>query len=78
MRKKKKRDMLSFRIELATQLIGSFSSRQRAGGRPHSSEHVQLDRLNPSLGHWPMQMSNKGRCVVCLDLISKKSLPTAS
>ncbi len=50
-RGRKKRDMLSFVIELATPLIDSFSSRQRAGGRPRSSEHVQLDRLNPSLGH---------------------------
>ena len=73
---REKKDMLSFRIELATELIGCFPSPERAAGRPRSSEHVQLDRLNPSLGHWPIQLSSKGRCVVCLEIVRKKSLPT--
>ena len=37
---RKKRDMLSFRLQLAKELIGSFSSRQRGGGRPRSAEHI--------------------------------------
>ena len=52
-RGRKKRDVLSFRLELAKRLIGNFSSRQQAGGRPRSTEHAQLDRLNPNVGHWP-------------------------
>ena len=52
-RGRKKRDILSFRLDLAKQLIGSFSSRLRVGGRPRSAEHVLLDRLNSNLGHWP-------------------------
>ncbi len=63
--------MLSFRIELAIELVGYFCSRQRAAGRPQSSEHVQFDRLNLSLGHWPIHTSSKGR-----ETIRKKYLPT--
>ena len=53
-RGRKMRDVLSYRLKLARELIGTFSSRQRVGGRPHSTEHVLLDRLNPNLGHWLM------------------------
>ncbi len=56
----KKRDMLSFRLELAKQLIGSFSTRCRSAGRPRSVEHLQLDRLNVNLGHWPKHADRKG------------------
>ena len=38
-KQRKKRNMLSFRLKLAKELVGSFSSRQRVGGRPRSSEH---------------------------------------
>jgi len=31
--------------ELASEVIGTFRSRQHPG-RPHSTEHVQMDRLN--------------------------------
>ncbi len=54
--------MLSFRLELAKQLIGSFSTRCRSAGRPQSVEHLQLDRLNVNLGHWPKH--RKGNCAV--------------
>ncbi len=58
--------MLSFRLELAKELIGSFCSRQRVGGRPRSAEHLLLDRLNLNLGHWPIHVSKKGDCYVCM------------
>ncbi len=45
-RGRKKREMLSFRLELAKQLIGSFSTRCHSAGRPRSVEHLQLDILN--------------------------------
>ena len=73
-RGRKKRNMLSFRLELAKELVGSFSSRQRVGGRPRSSEHELLDRLNPNLGHWPMHVSRKGNCTVCLAMKRKQGL----
>ncbi len=38
-------------LELAKQLIGSFSTRCYSAGRPRSVEHLQLDRLNVNLGH---------------------------
>ena len=75
-RGRKKRDILSFRLDLAKQLIGSFSSRLRVGGRPRSAEHVLLDRLNSNLGHWPKHVCKKGNCVVCLALIRKQDLPS--
>ena len=49
-RGRKKRNMLSFRLEFAKELIGSFSSRQRVGGRPRSAEHLLLNGLNSNLG----------------------------
>ncbi len=70
-RGRKKRDMLSFRLELAKELIGSFSSRHRSGGQPRSVEHILLDRLNSNLGHWPVH-DKKGNCVVCLAIIQRK------
>ena len=66
---RKKRDILSFRCQLAKELISSFSSRQRVGGRPCSVEHAHLERLNSNLGHWPTHADNKGNCAVCLAVI---------
>ena len=61
LRGRKKRDYLTFRLQLAEELIGGFCSSKRAGSRP-SCEHC---RLTVDLGHWPQQ-SHKGRhCVVC-------------
>jgi len=65
-RGRKKREMLSFRLQLAKELIGSFSSRQWAGGRPRSAEHTNLDRLYSNLGHWPTHVDKKGHCAACL------------
>ena len=76
LRGRKKRDYLSFRIELAEMLIGTFRSRQRAGRRV-SAEHSQLDRLNPALGHWPVSATNKLDCVVCSLRRKKQGLPRA-
>ncbi len=76
-RGRKKRDMLSFRPELAKELICSFSSRHRSSGRPRSVEHIQLDRLNSKLGHWPVHVDSKGNCVVCLAIIHQRNLSIA-
>ena len=75
-RERTKRDILSFRLELlAKGLIGNFSSSQRAGGRPCSTEHAQLDRLNLNLGNWPTHVGRKGNCAVCL-AVNRRSLPS--
>lgn len=66
-----KRDYLAFRLELARELVGTFSSQKRAG-RPRSAEHNQVERLKPDMGHWPRQAKKPRRCVVCL-AIGKKS-----
>lgn len=69
-----KRDILEFRLELANELIGSFSSRKRPG-RQLSSEHAQMGRMNWTLGHWPEPVERKSDCVVCAGIIVRKKLP---
>lgn len=54
LRGRKKRDFLTFRLQLAEELIGGFSSRKRVGRRP-SGEHQNLRRLTVDLGHWPQK-----------------------
>ncbi len=66
--------MLSFRLELAIQLIGSFSTRCRSAGRPRSVEHLQLDRLNVNLGRWPKHADRKWNCAACSAIIRTKKL----
>ena len=61
---RQKRDMMKFRLELASQLIGGFSSRSRRG-RPRSGEHSQLARLQPSHRHWPVHCTRKNNCSLC-------------
>ncbi len=51
-------------LELAKQLIGSFFTRCCSAGRPRSVEHLQLDRLNVNLSHWPKHADRKGNCAV--------------
>ena len=68
------RDFLTFRLEVANELIAGFSSRQRFG-RPRSIENAQLDRFNPSLGHWHVHTDTKANCIVCLGVIGRKKLP---
>ncbi len=48
-------------LELAKQLMGSFSTRCRSANRPRSIEHLQ-HRLNINLGHWPKHADRKGNC----------------
>ncbi len=65
--------MLSFRLELAKQLIGSFSTRCRSAGHPRSVKHLRLDRLNckfRSLKH----ADRKGNCSVCSAIMRKNKL----
>ena len=71
-----KRDMLKFCLELANELIGSFTSR-KCPGRHLSSEHSQLGRLNWALGHWPVYVKRKSDCVGCAARIIKNKLPRA-
>ena len=43
-----RRDYLTFRLVLASNLIGTFTSRKRLG-RPRSDEHAERTRLNHEL-----------------------------
>ncbi len=66
---RQKRNILQFRLEIANQLIGNFCSRKRPG-RPRS---LDLERLNNSLGHWPVHVQNKLDCVVCSSIRKKRN-----
>lgn len=57
----KKRDLLSFRIEVAEMLIGAYRGRKRAGRKRKRDE----DRLEPTLQHLPVYGDSLGDCVVC-------------
>ena len=74
-RGRSKRDYLKFRIELATELIGTFCSRKRA--RTTSQSSAQLERLNHTLGHFPVQADRKLDCVVCNKKRQKEGLSRA-
>jgi len=70
-RGRQKFDFLKFRLEVANQLIHSFSSRQRA--------HNQIsndDRLKIHLGHWPTLVEGKRVCIVCRDTAKRLNLPS--
>ena len=60
-----KHDYLEFRVALAEELIGSFSSRQVPVGRPRSVEHQQALRLDTSKDHLPIMEDTVHQCVVC-------------
>ena len=62
---RKKHDYLEFRIALAEELIGSFTSRQHAVGRPRSLEHQQILRLDSTQSHLPIIDGPSRKCVVC-------------
>ena len=70
-----KRDILHFRLELARQLIGNFSSRSRLG-RPRSDTHAQLLRLQNHHQHWPIHVNRKNNCVVCAGKVNRRKLPS--
>ena len=59
-----KRDFLSFRIALAEELIGSFTSRVPTG-RPRSTTTEQEVRLDSTKPHLPIVEGPKLECVVC-------------
>ena len=60
-----KHDYLEFRVDLAEELIGTFTSRQRSVGRPRSLEHQQELRLDSSKGHLPLVDDSVHECAVC-------------
>lgn len=62
--RRRKRDYLTFRLQLAEELVGGFCSCKRAG-RHSSSEHSDMQRLTVDLGHWPQQSPKCLGCVVC-------------
>ena len=70
---RQKRDYLSFRIELAEELIGGFRGRKRSG-RQRSEASAELIRLKLELGHFPIQSGKKLECVVCNKLREKRGL----
>ena len=67
---RQKFDFLKFRLEVATQLINSFSSRQRSPNQTSNN-----DRLNIHLGHWPILVEDKRDCIVCKDTSNRWNLP---
>ena len=69
-----RRDYLTFRLVLATELIGTFTSRKRLG-RPRSDEHAERTRLNHNLDHYPRTVAKTKRCVVCEGTRRRKQLP---
>ena len=64
-RGRSKRDYLKFHIDLAIQLIGDCHSRKHAG-RKQSEASAQLERLNPTLGHYPVQAEKKLECIASM------------
>ena len=67
------RGSLAFKLELATDLIGIFSSRKRSGRPSSSTQHEQHERLHPCIGHWSQHVLNKSDCVVCAAAIMKQT-----
>ena len=66
----KRISFLDFRIELAEQLIGTFTCRKRIG-RPRSFEHQNQSRLDKTLDHMPL-FDKKRVCVVCAAVRKKE------
>lgn len=62
---------LKFRITLAEQLVGSFTSRAPIG-RPRRS--LPCQRLDITLGHWSEVGDDKKDCVVCIEVRQRKGL----
>ena len=69
-----RRDYLTFRLVLASELIGTFTSRKRLG-RPRSDEHAECTRLNHNLDQYPRTVAKTKRCVVCEGTRRRKQLP---
>ncbi len=69
-----KYDYMKYRIDLAEDLIGSFSSRPLAMGRPRSVGHQQVLRLDTSKNHLPDIDSGVHQCVVCCKIRDVRKL----
>ena len=69
-----KRDYQTFRLELAVELVGTFSSR-KSPGHPRSDEHAEHTLLNRELDHFPRSVSKAKRYVVCEGIRRRKKLP---
>ena len=63
---KTKRDYLSFKLDLAHELIGDFHhERRRLPGRPRSAATASLQRLDGK-NHWPVKGEGRDHvCAVC-------------
>ena len=59
------RDYLDFRLALAEELVGSFSSGAGPVGCPRTLEHHHEIRLDRSCSHLPVVEGLKRDCVVC-------------
>ncbi len=64
-------DFLQFRLNLATQLIGTMKKASR--GRTQSVDRTKLLRLDSSKGHLP-GVAPRRRCVVCCKVREKRDL----
>ena len=69
-----KRDYLSFRIELAEALIGSFTTRVRSAGRPRSTIVEEEIRLDNTKLHLPVVTGPKRDCLVCCKVREARGL----
>ena len=71
---RKKRDFLSFRLDIAEQLIGTHNLQQRSGRQPQH-DSLTSPRLDPNRRHLPVQVESKARCVVCSAIQSSTGTP---
>lgn len=61
----RKRDLLSFRLDLAHQLVGEWRDPRKKAGRPRSENNLAEARLD-GLHHWPVPSGSSDRvCEVC-------------
>jgi len=67
---RQKFDFLKFQLEVATQLINSFSSRQRAANQTSNDDSLKIH-----LGHWPILVEDKCDYIVCRDTSNRWNLP---
>ncbi len=74
--KRKDPSFLDFRLELAAQLIGSFSARSRIG-RPRSQSPVDI-RLDQTKQHLPIVADRQIECVVCNRIRKARGLSRSS
>ena len=63
-KRSKKRDFLSFHLDVAMELVGSFHSRKWTGF-PRSGKYSDLQRMDLQHSHWPVGTKRKAECVVC-------------